>query len=1306
MAKIISARKGGGSKPHQPREMDDNLISRDKIKILLALSDGEVDEGFTLKDLLFDDVPVVAADGTENYQNVRAEFRYGTQTQSYIPGFTESNNEITVQRDVSTETPYVISVTNQVLSAIRIRMMTDRIAHTKDNGDTVGWHVEYRFDMAVNGGAYEEVTRTVFDGKNTGGYDRSIRINLPENYQQVLIRVVRLTADDNTDRTQSKFRVQSYSEVIDAKFRYPLTALLFVEFDSDLFPNQLPTISVRKKWKKIQVPVNYDPVARTYSGSWNGMFKTAWSNNPAWVLYDLIMSQRYGLDQKELGIDVDKWSLYEVAQYCDQMVPDGHGGQEPRYLCDMVVQSQVEAYRLIRDVCSIFRGMSFYNGESLSIVIDKPRDPVYLFTNDNVVDGAFARVFASEKSMYTSVNVMFDDRENMYNQDVEPVFDNEASRRFGNNPTDITAIGCTRRSEANRRGRWIIKTNLQSTTVNFATGLEGMIPMIGDVIAVADNHWQHNIVYNLSGRLMEVSGVQVFTSFRVDARPGDFIIVNRPDGKPQKRTISRVSSDGKTITLNVGFGFAVQPDAVFAIERSDLAFEQYVVTKIEKGDGDEEFVHRITAIEYDPTKYDAIDYGVVIDQRPTSIVDPDHLKAPENVKISSFSRVVQGMSVETMVVNWSKVQYANRYEMQWRKDNGNWNNTPQTAATEIDVEGIYAGVYEVRVRAVSAAGNVSPWSDVTVKSLTGKTGKPNKPINLTATDDEVFGIRVKWGMPDGSGDTAYIELQQAPDDNAGGFNPDAATLVSMVPYPQREYWHSVLPSGFVNWYRVRSVDRIGNVSDWTDFVRGMATDDVDKIGEVVKIEFEETEGFKELVKTVDELIGQMDEQSQELEETGNTMKDYGAKLRAQAEADIENALANNTDVIRMTKENGKRKAEFRFAVNLVATESEARAEAITKLSAQFDEEIGAAVTRMDQAIAKEGEARAKAIADLKAQIDDEVVAQITTVQEALAKETETRVTQYQEMSARMGKAEGNITNNATAIVTEKDARVQQYNQLNSKIDTNQGSTNASIGRLDQAITDEKNARAQQYTQLNAKIDTNKGTMDAEVRRLDKAIVDERNARSTAITQVTAKADTAQSTANTANGKADTANGTANNALNKANQADGKANQAIATASQKVDSWVSENGSIGASYSVALGVKRAGVSHNAGFMISLEGTAAAPKARCFWDVDSFAIGRVSGGKISSMPFFVEGNAVYMQNAFIKNGSIDNAKIGSFIQSNNYVANSAGWRLDKNGTFVNFGSTANEGSMKQDNQTITVRDRNGRVRVQIGRITGVW
>lgn len=1080
----IKARKGGSSKPRTPVEMPDNLISKDKIKLLLAVSDGEVVNDFSLKQLHFGGVPVQNEDGTFNYEGVIAEFRPGTQTQDYIQGFSESSAEFQVAREVTHNTPYTLTVSNKNLSAIRFRLLWPRVLTQKDNGDMVGSVVEYKIEMAVDGASYQTYLTGKIDGKNTtGGYDRSIRVNLPQNFtSQVLIRVSRVTPDADGVKVVDAFRVESYAEVIDAKFRYPLTAMLYVEFDSDLFQNQIPTISLKKKWKIIQVPRNYDPINRTYSGTWDGTFKWAWSNNPAWVLYDLIMNQRYGLDQRELGIPVDKWSLYEVAQYCDELVPDNRGGMEPRYLMDVVVQSQVEAFQLVRDICSAFRGMTFYNGESLSIIVDKPRDPVYLFTADNVVDGVFVRTFPSEKTMYTSCNVMFDDEENQYEQDVEPVFNPDAAMRFGHNPTSITAIGCTRRTEANRRGRWILQTNLSATTVSFSTGLEGMIPSCGDVIYVADPHWQSAFNLVLSGRVMEVSGVQVFLAYRCDAKAGDTLILNTDDGKPVRRTIASVSADGKTITLNVGYNFDVAPDSVFLIESDQLAAEQYVVTRIEKGSDDDEFTFAITATQYNPNKYDAIDNGVITDDRPTSVVDPDSMGAPKDLTISSFSRIVQGMSVETMVIGWSAVQYAKLYEVQWRKDGGNWNNVPRTATTQVDIEGIYAGEYQARVRCISGGNVASPWSALATATLTGKVGAPKGPINLFASDNEIFGIRVKWAMPEGAEDTAYIELYQS----QSGTDQDAS-LLTLIPYPASEYWHSILPAGYVNFYKARSVDRIGNVSAWTDYARGMSSTDVNAITDTILDEILDSDAMKEIQESA---------------------QDSAAKLNEYANSIIQNALANDGDVRIMRKENGKRKAEIKHAEVLIANETEARVQQVNQISAEFNENLNAGLTQ---------------------------------VNEALANETEARVTSEEALSARIGE--------------------------------------------------------------------NSAALD-----------------------------------------------------------------------QKLDSWADVNG-VGSMYTMKLGLKYNGQEYNSGMAMQLTASGGSVVSQVMFIADRFAIIRNAESGAYTLPFVVQNDQVFMNNALIQDGSITNAKIGNFIQSNNYVSGSRGWSIDKNGN-AEFSGVTVRGHIEAD------------------------
>jgi predicted phage tail protein len=641
--------------------------------------------------------------------------------------------------------------------------------------------------------------------------------------------------------------------------------------------------------------------------------------------------------------------------------------------------------------------------------------------------------------------------------------------------------------------------------------------------------------------------VQVFLAYRCDAKAGDTLILNTDDGKPVRRTIANVSADGKTLTLNVGYNFDVAPDSVFLIESDQLAAEQYVVTRIEKGSDDDEFTFAITATQYDPNKYDAIDNGVITDGRPTSVVDPDSMGAPENVTISSFSRIVQGMSVETMVIGWSAVQYAKLYEVQWRKDGGNWNNVPRTATTQVDIEGIYAGEYQARVRCISGGNVASPWSALATATLTGKVGAPKGPINLFASDNEIFGIRVKWAMPEGAEDTAYIELYQS----QSGTDQDAS-LLTLIPYPAAEYWHSILPAGYVNFYKARSVDRIGNVSAWTDYARGMSSTDVNAITDTILDEILDSDAMKELQESA---------------------QDSAAKLNDYANSIIQNALANDADVRVMRKENGKRKAEIAHTTVLIANESEARAAEITQL---------------------------------KAQIDEDITSQITILNEALANESETRATQIGQLQADFA----------------------------ADIDGVKTTMNAGFTQVNQAIANESEARASSEAALDAKIGQNSAALN-----------------------------------------------------------------------QKLDSWANVNG-VGSMYTMKLGLKYNGQEYNSGMALQLTTRGSSVVSQVLFIADRFAIIRNASSGAYTLPFVVQNDQVFMNNALIQDGSITNAKIGNVIQSNNFQENVAGWRLDKNGVFVNYGSTSGEGSIKQTNQNITVRDGSGRVRCQLGRITGSW
>lgn len=487
----IYGAKGGGGGGHTPVEAKDNLLSESTAKILLAISEGEIAGGLDDTRIFLDDTPIGNTDGTKNFEGVTWEFRPGSEQQEYIKGIPSVDNEVSVGMELKHDQPYVKTFNNTQLSAVRVRFSIPQLMRQHDNGDTTGYRIEYAIDLSTDGAGYQELIKSAFDGKTTSEYQRTHRIDLPEATTGWQLRVRRLTPNQNTARIADKVMIAAVTEVIDAKLRYPNTALLFVTFNARQFNNRIPKVSIRPKGGLlIKVPTNYDPVNRTYSGVWDGTFKLAATNNPAWVFYDLVLNNRYGCGERINANQIEKWDLYKIAQYCDELVPDGRGGdaKEPRFLCDVYIQSQEAAYTVLRDIAAIFRGMTFWADNKVNAVADMPAPLFRTFTNANIVGGKPSYSGGSIQNRYTQALVSFTDTDNHSYDDIEAVVDLQLQRRYGVRKTELSAIGCTRRSEANRRGRWALLTNANDRMITFATGLEGAIPSPGHIIAIADSN--------------------------------------------------------------------------------------------------------------------------------------------------------------------------------------------------------------------------------------------------------------------------------------------------------------------------------------------------------------------------------------------------------------------------------------------------------------------------------------------------------------------------------------------------------------------------------------------------------------------------------------------------------------------------------------------------------------------------------------------------------------------------------------------------------------------------------------------------
>lgn len=897
LATTIKGRKGGSSSSRTPTEQPDDLQSVAKAKILVALGEGEFAGQLTGKDIYLDGTALENADGSQNFSGVVWEFRSGTQAQNYIQGIPGTENEINVGSEVSSATAWTRTFTNSQLSAVRLRLKWPSLFKQEDNGDLVGYSVNYAIDLQTDGGTWLTVLNTSVTGKTTSGYERSHRIDLPQAGSTWTIRLRKITADANSAKIGDKMTLQSFTEVIDAKLRYPNTALLYIEFDSSQFNGSIPQISCEPKMRVIRVPDNYDPETRTYSGTWQGAFKWAWTDNPAWIFYDLVITDRFGLGNRLSAANIDKWTLYQVSQYCDQPVPDGKGGSgtEPRYTCNVYVQDRNDAYTVLRDFAAIFRGMTYWGGDQIVALADMPRDVDYAYTRANVIDGRFTYSSSTSKTRYTTALVSWSDPGNAYADAMEPVFEQPLVARYGFNQLEMTAIGCTRQSEANRKGRWGILTNNKDRVVSFDVGLDGNIPQPGYIIAVSDELLSGKV---MGGRISAVNGRVIKLDRVADAAAGDRLILNLPSGASQSRTIQAVN--GESVTVTTAYSETPQAEAVWVVESDELYAQQYrVVSVSDNNDG----TFSIAGAWHDPDKYARIDTGAIIDQRPVSVIPPGNQSPPANIVISSFSVVQQNISVETMRVSWDQAQNAIAYEAQWRRNDGNWVNVPRSSTTSFDVSGIYAGRYLVRVRAINASEISSGWGYSEEKTLTGKVGNPPKPVGFATTPIN-WGIRLNWGFPANTGDTLKTEIQYTA--NSDFSNP---LLLSDVPYPSAEYTQLGLKAGQEFWYRAQLVDRTGNESGWTDWVRGESNANADDyLGDIADDFLTSVDG--------DRLTSDID---------------------TNLEAALQNALANHGTVEHQWAQYGEVSADILVVKTTIAQVDKAMAEMSTQVQAQFND---------------------------------------------------------------------------------------------------------------------------------------------------------------------------------------------------------------------------------------------------------------------------------------------------------------------------------------------------------------------------------
>ncbi|SBX18644.1 gp24 [Klebsiella quasipneumoniae] len=1058
---IIKGRKGGGSKQRTPTEQPDDLQSVAKAKILLALGEGEFAGGLTGKDIYLDGTPLENADGSQNFSGVSWEFRPGTQAQAYIQGIPGTENEISVGTEVSSKTAWTHTFTNTQLSAVRVRLKWPSLMKQEDDGDVVGNTVKYAIDLQTDGGAWQTVLETAVTGKTTSGYERSHRIDLPQAGSTWTLRLRKISPDANSVKVGDVMTLQSYTEVIDAKLRYPNTALLYIEFDSSQFNGSIPQISCEPRGRVIRVPDNYNPETREYTGVWTGGFKWAWTDNPAWIYYDIVIADRFGLGNRLSSANISKWTLYQIAQYCDQLVPDGRGGDgmEPRYTCNVYVQERNDAYTVLRDFAAIFRGMTCWNGEQIVVQADMPRDVDFTYTRANIV-GKPRYSSSSSQVRYTNALVSWSDPDNAYADAMEPAFIPELVSRYSFNQLEMTAIGCTRQSEAHRKGLWGILTNNKDRMVEIDVGLDGRIPQPGYIIALADELLAGRVN---GGRISAVNGRVITLDRDVDAKPGDRLQLNLPSGISQSRTIQAVNGR-RQITVTTAYSETPERECVWAVESDDLFLQQYRVTGVKENS---DATLTITGVAHDPDKFARIDTGAIIDQRPVSVLPAGNQSPPDDIVITSRSVVNQGISVETMQVNWSAVSGAIAYEAQWRRNDGNWINVPRSSTTSFEVSGIYAGRYLVRVRAINAAEISSGWAYSEEKTLTGKVGEPLAPLAL-ATRSLVHGVQVSWEFPTGSGDTLRTELQYSKNQDGSAPMP-----LSDVAYPGKSYQQMGLSMGAEFWYRARLVDRLGNESPWTGWVQGMASDNFDDYYENLTDAIKDTAAWEETQRTISETQEGIRNTQQELEQTAEALRKEAEDQAKQVSQDIDASAKSITADV-----DGKISAVNKTITDEITSVNEALDSGLAQANKGV-QEAKSAVADANKQIATVNKSLTDSITQVRQSVTDTAAEINATIDLEIARVSKTLADGDAALNAQIKTAENGLKQSLSQVNTTLTNAVKQETadriaDVNAKaaqaadelLAATQG-IEASIESLSEAVTSGDENLARQISQIAA-----------------------------------------------------------------------------------------------------------------------------------------------------------------------------------------------------------------------------------------------
>jgi predicted phage tail protein len=788
--------KGGASGGAGQRK--DTIRSTAYAQLVDLISEGEIegiypdDPDHFLKGVYFDGVPVQNSDGSWNFQGIVAHWRPGTQGQTHINGFSDVENAVSVGVQVKHKTPAVRTIQTANVDSARVTLSVSSLYETKDDGSVSGASVEYKIELQSNGGGYNTVVNGSIDGVVSSKYQRAERIDLTGDPPWD-IRVTRVTDDHNELGYSDDLYWDSYTEIIEGKFRYPNSAVCGITIDSSQFAH-IPVRGYLARGIKVRVPKNYDPKTRTYSGSWDGTFKIAWTDNPAWIYYDMLRSERYGLGKQIAAEQIDTAALYQIAQYCDESVPDGTGGSEPRFTCNMYLQRAEEAFSVLQNMASAFRGISYWGGGVLNAVQDAPADPVALYNQANVIDGRFTYQGASTPARHSVALVQWNDPKQLYKKQIEYVEDEEAIARFGLIETKIVAVGCISRGQAQRVGRWLLLSERYcSETVTFSTGLEGVKARPGQTVEIADSA---RAGVRMGGRCLSgstTSEIKLDDAVTLDDGTSYELRVITTGGEVSSADVS-VPNGGTTtdaVTLASALDAAPTAGAVWVLASDTLESQTFRVIGVTEPEPN---IYQITAVAHNVDLYDAVDNGTSIDPPTISALGvPD---APSNLTLSATVHHSGNAKQLLISAGWDSVDGLAGWDVVYTDAGGNPHPMPRTKTPHVEIPLSRAGDYEVNVRAVSLH-NVRSAEATASATFDGTTIYTLAAPSATATG-VADAIALSW-----------TRVEHAEDYTVERSNTGSGGWSMLAEHIKTLYCADPLTSGETRYYQVTAHDAFG-----------------------------------------------------------------------------------------------------------------------------------------------------------------------------------------------------------------------------------------------------------------------------------------------------------------------------------------------------------------------------------------------------------------------------------------------------------------------------------------------------------------